>query len=638
MWLKVSVRIPRHSITLEHKRALLPLTLSWFFATSASAAPTLSQVWAEEAALPPGRWIWDEAVRVNAHGIREVRALIPADEVARCKARTPHFELLRADHAVPPPTSGYVLSDSGESVLRALAEIAPRAGYAVIGRSREGRPIHAIWLGQPPDLPGATSLRVLGAHHGDELASSEVALAVARDLAERDQTDAAVTALLDRSTVWIAPWINPDGVMAGTRTNALGVDLNRNYDFQWDGDAYGAGEAAFSEPETRAVRALAALEPSDLSLSLHSGEINIGYVWNWTYARPPEDSLLIELGDQYAENCDIDGFWVTNGADWYQTTGDTNDWSYGRYAGMDFTVEVTREKTPDPSEIAQYTAAHVGAVRTLLTRPPDLDFTVVDRETGEGLEAEVVVHGVRAATDPIGGAIRRIGPWESAWVVAPGYTPVLLVAHPEAPVALQRAALSATRGYRASPGTTEIPMEGAPAGEVSLWRAGMASASGELRNDILRLDTAALPAGAWTLLFSDGSVWPRALLIEDALPLSGAEYDGEVLHLAGDQFSPGTRVFTIHGPARALHPAPFGEEEGGIHVDLRDIQDSMIDVLLVREGQVRALLDVTGDLDVDIPKDTGEPEPTNARCGCHSAPVALQGFLVGALWMRRRRK
>ena len=87
-----------------------------------------------------------------------------------------------------------------------------------IGISYEGRPIVAYRVG----TPGGTPVIAVGSIHGDEQAGIEVVEHV-RDVA-------AIPAGLD---VWIVPTINPDGNVRNVRTNARGVDLNRNFPVNW---------------------------------------------------------------------------------------------------------------------------------------------------------------------------------------------------------------------------------------------------------------------------------------------------------------------------------------------------------------------------------------------------------------------
>jgi protein MpaA len=121
----------------------------------------------------------------------------------------------------------------------------------VIGHSVQGRPLRAVELGDPSS---ARRVLVVGCIHGDECAGL------------------AVVGLLRRSQpsfdLWLVPNLNPDGLAAHTRANAHGVDLNRNFPSQWQA-AGGGGPRPFSEPETRAIRALIARLKPDLTIWLH---------------------------------------------------------------------------------------------------------------------------------------------------------------------------------------------------------------------------------------------------------------------------------------------------------------------------------------------------------------------------------
>ncbi len=69
----------------------------------------------------------------------------------------------------------------------------------------------------------------------------------------------------------IVPSLNPDGVAARTRGNAHGVDLNRNFPFDWrplTGGEY-SGPGALSEPESRAAHRLILGERPDVTIWFH---------------------------------------------------------------------------------------------------------------------------------------------------------------------------------------------------------------------------------------------------------------------------------------------------------------------------------------------------------------------------------
>jgi protein MpaA len=82
---------------------------------------------------------------------------------------------------------------------------------------------------------------VVGCVHGNECAALPVVRALARAHARED--------------IWLVGTANPDGTARDTRANANGVDLNRNFASGWRRSTT-SGARPFSEPETRALRAL----------------------------------------------------------------------------------------------------------------------------------------------------------------------------------------------------------------------------------------------------------------------------------------------------------------------------------------------------------------------------------------------
>ncbi|MEV7428237.1 M14 family zinc carboxypeptidase [Nocardioides sp. NPDC092400] len=131
-------------------------------------------------------------------------------------------------------------------------------GKRVIGTSVQDRDIVAWHLGEP-DRPDVPTVVLVSTMHGDEPATRHV-LASLRDGAPVVGVD-----------LWVVPTYNPDGLAAGTRRNARGVDLNRNYPYEWadlDG-RYESGPEPASEPETKAMMAFLADVRPDHVIGFH---------------------------------------------------------------------------------------------------------------------------------------------------------------------------------------------------------------------------------------------------------------------------------------------------------------------------------------------------------------------------------
>ncbi|HEX5712922.1 MAG TPA: DUF2817 domain-containing protein [Solirubrobacterales bacterium] len=141
-------------------------------------------------------------------------------------------------------------------LLWAVTGTAAASERETIGHSVQGRPIVAAVKGE-----AEAPLRVLvvGAIHGDEAAGMRV---TRRLIASAPPRGVAL---------WVVPSLNPDGVAAGTRGNAHGVDLNRNFPFAWRplGGLEYSGPRPLSEPESRAAARLVRQLQPDLTLWFH---------------------------------------------------------------------------------------------------------------------------------------------------------------------------------------------------------------------------------------------------------------------------------------------------------------------------------------------------------------------------------
>jgi hypothetical protein len=135
-----------------------------------------------------------------------------------------------------------------------VAGAAPSVERVLLGRSVQGRPIWAYRTGDPE---ASRVVVVVGQMHGDEPAG----VVTARSIRTRAQDATG-------ADVWVVPTMNPDGRAVGSRYNARGVDLNRNWPTNWEPGST-AGTGPVSEPETRAMlRFLKRVEPTFVA-SMH---------------------------------------------------------------------------------------------------------------------------------------------------------------------------------------------------------------------------------------------------------------------------------------------------------------------------------------------------------------------------------
>jgi protein MpaA len=146
-----------------------------------------------------------------------------------------------------------------------------RCERKMLAQSVQKRSIEGVFFG--PAEPERLDTLFLGVFHGDEGIAGEL---MHRFITSLEQGMFAGEAIdFDEHPVLIVPILNPDGLMARTRMNANGVDLNRNYPTpEWSEQnqdtPYYSGKSAGSEPETRLVMSLIEQYQPKKIITVHS--------------------------------------------------------------------------------------------------------------------------------------------------------------------------------------------------------------------------------------------------------------------------------------------------------------------------------------------------------------------------------
>ena len=208
--------------------------------------------------------------------------------------------------------------------------------HRVIGSSVEGRSIEAYTYGD-----GDVHLLFVGGIHGGYEWNSVL---LAYEF--MDYLDLNANAIPSNIRVSVIPSLNPDGVVkvigtegrfalsdtppdreatAPGRFNANDVDLNRNFDCQWQpestwrGNVVSAGTEPFSEPEAKALRDFVLGTNPDAVVFFHSKANNV-------YASECEEGVLPETLDIMNAYANASGYGAVESFDAYPITGDAEGW------------------------------------------------------------------------------------------------------------------------------------------------------------------------------------------------------------------------------------------------------------------------------------------------------------------------
>ncbi|MCK4407849.1 MAG: T9SS type A sorting domain-containing protein, partial [Bacteroidales bacterium] len=244
--------------------------------------------------------------------------------------------------------------------------------------------------------------------HGDETAGYVLMLRLIDYLLSNYGSNDRITDMVDNIEIWINPLANPDGTYAGgnntvygaTRTNANGVDLNRNYPDPEDGPHPDGNPW---QPETIAFMDLAEDHDFVLSCNIHSGIEVCNYPWDTWYPRHADDDWWIFVCREYADSAQFYSPYgymtalnngITNGYDWYTIAGGRQDYMTYFHQCREFTLELSDIKILPANQLPAFWDYNY---RSFLNYIEQINYgirgIITDSITGDPIEAEVYIDG-----------------------------------------------------------------------------------------------------------------------------------------------------------------------------------------------------------------------------------------------------
>jgi hypothetical protein len=245
--------------------------------------------------------------------------------------------------------------------------------------------------------------------HGDETTGYVLMLHLIEYLLSNYGTNAEVTELVNNVEIYINPLANPDGTYAGgnntvngaTRSNANGVDMNRNYPDPQDGD-HPDGNAW--QAETIAFMDFATQHDFVLSANFHGGAEVVNYPWDTWATLSADDNWWIYVSAEYADTAqihapsgymtDVTASGYTNGFAWYEVNGGRQDYMNYFQRCREVTIELSSTKLVPASTLLSYWDYNW---RSLILYMKEVRYgihgTITSQATGLPVAAKVFISG-----------------------------------------------------------------------------------------------------------------------------------------------------------------------------------------------------------------------------------------------------
>ncbi len=290
--------------------------------------------------------------------------------------------------------------------LKTIAEKYPNlVDLQSAGKTVQGREMWYVRLTSKSSVtPSKPKVLYISSMHGDEVTGKEMMVYLIRDLLAKYGNDAATTALLDHSEVFIMPSMNPDGTQKSQRFNANGVDLNRDFP-ELNESPFGGNQAI----ETRNIMELHRENHFLVALNFHGGSLCVNIPWdsrkNNSNTLFEDNTLMLSMAHQYADaNAPMKAnhssnfnHGVTYGYEWYPVYGGMQDWASFFRQSIHATIEISNTKWPNANTLPTFWNQNkVGLFQYLKNGLTGIHFKAVNVE-GQLLDVSVGISSSKRA-------------------------------------------------------------------------------------------------------------------------------------------------------------------------------------------------------------------------------------------------
>ncbi len=226
-------------------------------------------------------------------------------------------------------------------------------------RTERGNPIWMVKISDNPEVDESSEPKILhtALHHAREPMSVSQMIYFMWYMLENYYKNPFIKALVDNNEIYFVPIVNPDGYLLNQQQfpnggglhrknrsklngQEVGVDLNRNYSYNWGFDNIGSspspgselyrGPSEASEPEVQAIQWLCRSVPFEIALNFHAYGDAMLLPFGYSSVPPSDLKALYSIAYELTrDNLYQVGRSFEVESVGYFTNGSSDDWMYG---------------------------------------------------------------------------------------------------------------------------------------------------------------------------------------------------------------------------------------------------------------------------------------------------------------------